>query len=456
MTEHQSAVPHRFAQTRSEIVATSRFYNNPRVTTEALIQALLTHTQPAIAGRHVLVPQDTTELNFSRHAGRLKHADEDLGPITKRREVGFFLHPSLAIDATTGFALGYGDLEIWNRRWDQPDKHERDYQNQPIEEKESYRWIETCTRTKAVFAAAQRVTFIQDREGDIYDSFVRTPDARTDLLVRARTDRRIVAAEDVGAQGAVSEAPTRLLYAYLAGLRCQGMCTLEVKATPKRRARQARLEVRFARVHLLKPRRASADMADSVALWAVELCESAETVPEGDEPIVWRLLTTHVVETLSDALRMAKWYSWRWWIEQLFRLLKRKGLRVESSQLETGAGLKKLTVLSLSVALGVLQLVSERDGGYGAPASILFTAEEEALLRVLQGRLEGKTKQQQCSHGQGTLAWAAWVIGRLGGWKGYARESPPGPITMRRGLDRFLSQYEGWILARHAQAEGYA
>ena len=104
----------------------------------------------------------------------------------------------------------------------------------------------------------------------------------------------------------------------------------------------------------------------------------------------------------------------------------------------------------------LLQLVTEREGAYGAPASLVFTASEEEVLRMLQRRYEGKTAKQQCRHAVGTLAWAAWVLGRLGGWKGYARASPPGPITMRRGLDRFMSQYAGWLLAQHGRTNDYS
>ena len=46
------------------------------------------------------------------------------------------------------------------------------------------------------------------------------------------------------------------------------------------------------------------------------------------------------------------------------------------------------------------------------------------------------------------MAWASWVIARLGGWNGYGSESPPGPIVMLRGMQKFELQYEGWLLAQ--------
>ena len=61
--------------------------------------------------------------------------------------------------------------------------------------------------------------------------------------------------------------------------------------------------------------------------------------------------------------------------------------------------------------------------------------------------MEGKTEKQKNPHPPQTLSWASWVIARLGGWKGYASESPPGPITMLRGLTKFEAQFQGWLLA---------
>ena len=35
------------------------------------------------------------------------------------------------------------------------------------------------------------------------------------------------------------------------------------------------------------------------------------------------------------------------------------------------------------------------------------------------------------------VIWASWIVARLGGWTGCASEKPPGPITMRHGLNSF-------------------
>ena len=424
------------------MVAAYRFFNNERVSIEALQEALTDPIAPQVEGKHVLLIEDTTEINLAAHSGRLKASDPHLGPVGNNQDVGFFLHPSLVLDADSGFALGFADVHLWNRSWDKPSKQARNYRRLPIEEKESYRWIEATQRTKGCLRKAAKVTLVADREADIYQCFSRLPDEKTDLLIRACRERCV----EVAASG--NETRRCLLSEHLARLESAGEIGITIRGNNGRKKRLARLDVRFSEVVLRRPQRLKQESVRSVALSVVEVVERAETVPSGEEPIRWCLLTTHEIQTLADALHMVSYYKARWQIEQLFRLLKSESLEVEASQLERGAAMKKLVVMSLQVALVQLQLVEERDGAAGAASSLVFSASAVVFLGILVRQLEGKTEKQQCPHAAGTLAWASWVIGRLGGWKGYASQSPPGPVTMKRGLTRFMSQYAGWRLAQ--------
>ena len=136
----------------------------------------------------------------------------------------------------------------------------------------------------------------------------------------------------------------------------------------------------------------------------------------------------------------------RWLIEQLFRTLKSEGLEIEASQLEKGSALKKLAIMALQVALKIMQLVQERDGKAGVDAGVVFGNNEIELLEKVCKRYEGKTKKQKNPYQKKSLAWAAWTIARIGGWKGYQSESPPGPVTMKRGLQDFHIMMIGWGL----------
>jgi hypothetical protein len=169
--------------------------------------------------------------------------------------------------------------------------------------------------------------------------------------------------------------------------------------------------------------------------------------PDGEPPIHWRLLTSHDVASVEQALRIVGWYQARWQVEQLFRTLKRQGLDIESSQVETAGGLMKLSLAALHSA--AIVLVQARDGTVPRPATDAFTADEIAALDALQPDLEGRTEKQRNPHPRHSLAWASWIIARLGGWKGYASKKPPGPITMHHGLQWFRSLYQGFQIARN-------
>ena len=146
---------------------------------------------------------------------------------------------------------------------------------------------------------------------------------------------------------------------------------------------------------------------------------------------------------------MIGWYRLRWHIEQLFRTLKRQGLRIEQSVVEDGEALEKLAVIALIAATITMQLVLARTAGsQGPPARRVFDAEQIEVLRALQRKLQGRTPKQQNHFPPDSLAWAAWTIARLGGWTGYESDRSNGPITMRDGLDRFVGIVDGYKLAK--------
>ena len=93
-----------------------------------------------------------------------------------------------------------------------------------------------------------------------------------------------------------------------------------------------------------------------------------------------------------------------------------------------------------------MQLVHARDGRSAQDAAIAFTPAEIDALQALLPTLEGKTALQKNPHPPQSLAWAAWIIAKLGGWDGYPKSKPPGPITFRHGFQHFRSIARGWAL----------
>ena len=60
-------------------------------------------------------------------------------------------------------------------------------------------------------------------------------------------------------------------------------------------------------------------------------------------------------------------------------------------------------------------------------AAIAFTPAEIDTLQALLPTLEGKTALQKNPHPPQSLAWAAWIIAKLGGWDGYPKSTPQDP-----------------------------
>ena len=136
---------------------------NERVTVAKMVASQRARVAQAAPGRHVLAIQDTSEINYESQRER-KHG---LGTVGNGSDAGLFVHPVLAVDAGTGHCLGLLDVQVWRRF----KRKAKDYRKQPIEEKESYRWLKGPHRAKAALAKAAMMTVIGDRESDIYEKW---------------------------------------------------------------------------------------------------------------------------------------------------------------------------------------------------------------------------------------------------------------------------------------------
>ena len=154
---------------------------------DEILRTAAERTGAAAAGRHVLLIEDTSEINYQSKAKRKR----GLGQVGNGADVGLFVHPALAIDAEDGAVLGLAGATIWRRTRVKED----DYQSLPIEEKESHRWIATALKATTFLSTAALITLIADREADIYELFARVPDEQTHVLIRAVRDRALA---DVG------------------------------------------------------------------------------------------------------------------------------------------------------------------------------------------------------------------------------------------------------------------
>lgn len=173
-------------------------------------------------------------------------------------------------------------------------------------------------------------------------------------------------------------------------------------------------------------------------------CISVKETGKASRAINWKLLTTHSIGDFQDALLMIEWYSARWYVEQLFRILKKQGFGIEETELENGWAIRKLVIMQMTALLKILQMnIAYADSEGGQPIEEVFDGEQIEILQLMNTKLQGKSIKLQNHHDPGKTKWAAWVIGRIGGWKGYDSQGPPGVIALKRGLDRLSYIMEG-------------
>jgi len=265
----------------------------------------------------------------------------------------------------------------------------------------------------------------------MYELFTDATNQGLHLVVRNRINRKTEEGEKLHEQ--LTAAPIA------------GHHLIEVKGDIRKQAKNSTtsLAVKYKEVTLLKPKRKNDQRTKNIKIWAVEVKEDGKK-----DGICWRILTTHEITNFADAVQIIEWYRMRWYIEEVFRLLKNKGYKIEDSQIETGWALRKLTILLLHNILRVMQMLVAYNNPEEQGATLTFTEDELICLDKAGRREEGKTEKLKNKYPKGTLKWATWIIARLGGWSGYESQRPPGPITLKNGLDKFNCIYDGWMLAK--------
>ena len=437
-----SAIVNQTCSKHSEKIGSYRMLNNKKCGQSELSNALYASCESNIQGQHLLCIQDTTQINYYSNKERIKYLDTNLGRIDKTT-FGYLCHPMLVVDADRNMPIGFCSVKLWNREWEKPEKAYKAYKKLPIEEKESFRWITSVTESRKNLPNESMITIIADREADIYEALCTIPGENTHLLIRSSSNRLICP-------------DNMLLLDKMQSCDIKHTYDIKIRGNKSRKSRIASIDLRFTSVEIKRSTHVIGNYPASVKMNCIYVIERPETVPQGEEPIEWRLYTTHSIDTIEQAMQCVQWYRARWYIEELFRVLKTDGLNIESSQLETGFALKKLMLFCLLAALKIMIIkIAYDQKREDCPAQIVFSDIQIQFLKILQPTLEGKTDKLKNPFSSNTLAWASWIIARLGKWGGYNSQSPPGYITMKKGMDIFYIKSEAFILAIETMKDVY-
>ena len=446
-------------QGRAEIEAASRFFANAKTAPDKIFA---TH-RAAIVERirqggytRVLLVHDTTECDFTTHKKL-----QGRGPLSGPERRGFFAH-NLLVVTPERVPLGVWYSFIYAR--DEPADDPVDRKQLPIEQKESFRWLEGYREACALAGLVPEceVLCVGDRESDIYELFVEyeqrcaqgLPVAQ--LLIRSNRDRCL---EPFASPGEASAGPAEpaagtpgrdKILSRLAAAPVLGTVKFRVPEAIQRNkkvkgsrqppvhrsARTVEQEVKALPIRLQPPyRRAAAGGAlPVVELFVVEARELHP--PAGEEPLVWVLLTTRPVANFAQAGEELELYLCRWEIELLHRVVK-SGCRVEQIQQRFDFRIKPVIVLYLIVAWRLLYVMRLGRACPDLPCDLVFDASEwQPVVVVLKGRAALAHKP--------TLGEMVLMVGELGGYVRRKNDPQPGMKSMWIGFMRVADFARCW------------
>jgi Transposase DNA-binding/Transposase DDE domain len=351
----------------AETVAAYRFLDNPHIDVQEILSGHTHATQERIRAQEVvLLVQDTTFL----HDGTTQ-PKAGMGTVKIKTREEYLLHLTVAFTPER-VNVGVVGMQVWQRP-EEPVAQQR--KSKPIEEKESYRWLEgyrgaceikqTCPATLVVNMA--------DREGDIQewlvDAMHREPHQRAEMIIRAKCHRRL-------APGAAQ----RYLWAEMQQTPSLGTLTLELARQPERPPRQVTLTVTATPVTFHGARRPGGTLPP-VTVSAVYTKESSP--PQGEEPVEWLLLTSLPVTNFLHACTVVQWYRCRWEIELFFRVLK-QGCQIEQLRVQTEQRLLNALALYMIVAWRIHNITMAGRAYPAMSCEVVFEPREWHTLYTMQ------------------------------------------------------------------------
>jgi len=405
--------------------AAYRFFDNPKVTEKKLInhqyKQTISHIKNVEKEEDILVIQDTTHLNYEGHQNK-----KELFSTHSYVKKGLNIHPSIAVTSSR-INLGLLQANIWTGEKEKKKMSSWERKSRPVEEKESYRWLQSFRMTQKIAQEIKEKTFfnISDREGDMYDLFLEATKENIEnlfFIVRSSVNRVVREKE-----GKLREA--------INNSKEIGEIAFEHKSGNKKRL--VKQEIKVKKIKLDSPKRRP--HLDKVAVWAVQVEE--KNPPKGESPIQWLILTDYPVKSLKDAKKILYYYTIRWDIEIFFKVLK-SGCEVEEVRLETLDRLKPCLVFYMSIACRIMFLLKIGKTYPDLPCDVLFSSPEWKVVYIFIHHR--KPPQEPPPIGEIILC-----IAQLGGYLNRKNDPPPGPKVMWIGIQKMHMMALGFELSEN-------
>ena len=422
-------------KSNADVQAAYRFFGNDSVQPDRILAGHIEATYQRIDAVDVaLCVHDTSEIDLTRPQQQVAGA----GPMDSQSRRGAFFHPMIAFDSG-GVPLGFVGQKSWTRETISGDskvqKSER-RRKTPIQQKESYRWIEGLRWAEQTAIACPQTTTVcvGDSESDIYDLFAAadaSEQPNLHLLVRAGQNRNTTKDQDWVDQVRQNKKIAR--QSVTVGARRAKIGEGKSARSRSRKARTAELEIRKARINIRRPVHGDKNLPAELSV-SVVLCEETHP-PSGADPIVWMLVTTLPIGTVKQVRQIITYYCVRWQIEVYFRTLK-SGCKIERRRFESIDRVLNALAFFSVIAWRVMYVCHLGRQCPDIDCEVLFEASEWKSVYSIIG-------EDIPENGCPGLNDVVRAIARLGGFMNRPQDEP-GTQTLWIGLQRCYDLSNAW------------
>ena len=421
----------------AELKACYRLFNSDLVSSESILQPHYERTiERSKKYNLVIVASDSSSANYTTRSSH-----PDTGYISSNNAQGFLMHVSMAttIDRQP---LGIIHSKFWSREKKKPAfKTHRDYL--PIEQKESYKWIESYreTQTFADKVPETQVVFVADREADILElwkeaEFNKSKNNPAHVLVRCNHNRCV---------GSHKLKPRARLLDFMASTSSVGESQFELRDRKTNKVKRVvKQEIKASKVLISPAKRAGKEVSD-FEINVVSLKEIG--APVGEKPVEWCLLTTLPIDDQDDIRKVIRSYLARWDIEVLFRTFK-SGCKVESRSLRSAKRIYPMFAFFLIISWRINNLVQLAKTQPDLPCTTLFSDSE------WQAAVAATTKSLASRKTPPTIHEMLEMVAKLGGYLNRKKDPRPGATVLWRGLEYLRGFEDAFNLFKSQEISG--
>ena len=349
------------AGSRANAKAIYRMLANEKCSKESILSAHRDALNARSIGMPILLAiQDTMSVNYGTHS--------------KTKGIGYNCEQSLGINVHScvfftpdGIPMGMSSQSVITREnCNSKEKTHQEKRLRPIEEKESYRWLESIQTASANAPDEAQLIHIADREGDIYELYAFAERIDERFVIRAIHDR--IDTNNVHIiQSLRDTAPV-----------CKTVVTVPANHKTKSKEREAVLSVQYQIFDIKRPHiRNGTEVEPTLQLTMLRLAE--DSPPEGNNPIEWLLITNLDVKNADDALKIAGYYKQRWKIERFHFVLK-SGCTIEKIQQRSVDGIELVIFMYSIISIHIMQLTFLARTAPEMPCDLIFDEIEWKLL----------------------------------------------------------------------------